>query len=311
MRLVFMGSSDSSRFCLGQILEAGHSIELVITQPDRPAGRGKKLRPSPVKNFALERKLPVIAPARIRKNPEFRQKLQDIRPDLIVVVAYGQIIPRSLFLLPEHNSVNLHYSYLPFYRGASPVQGALLNCETSTGVTIFELDTKMDEGPVYAQQKVAILAGENAQELEERLTRIGSRLLIETLPRIPEMQPVPQNHDAATYARLIKKADGLLDWNQDTVRVDGRVRAFTPWPSAFTFLNGTRLKILKGRPLLESESSSKRPGSIEGIDRDGIRAACGDSRFFLIEEIQPENRKAMTAYEFALGSRLKPGAVFG
>ncbi len=310
MRIVFFGSPESAIPSLQKLLEAGHEIELIITQPDKPSGRGKKLAPSPVKRFALAKNVPVFQPVRIRKDPAALALLSEINPDLNVVVAYGQIIPDTIIYLPKYNSINLHFSLLPKYRGASPVQWAILNGETTTGLTIFELNEKMDEGDILTQREIEILPREKAFELEERLAQEGADLLMNTIHHIQTITPLKQEHGQATYAPLIKKEDGKIDWDCDAISVDRKVRAFTPWPSAFTYFRGKRIKILNGRAELGEPVSPIKPGEIYASMKEGISVICGDGNIYTIDHLQPENRKAMSAHSFSLGTNVKPGESF-
>lgn len=294
-----------------KILEAGHSLELVITQPDRPSGRGKKLSPSPVKKLAYELGIAVCQPQKIRNDPAVLEKLKNIQPDLIVVVAYGQIIPASIIYLPKHNSWNVHFSLLPKYRGASPVQWAILNGEEKTGITVFELNEKMDEGGILAQQEVEILPGENSGELEARLAELGAELLVRMMARIDTIRPRPQDHSKATYTPKIKKEDGLIDWKKDSLFIERQLRAFTPWPSAYTFFQGMRIKLLKGKSKEERTSASSTPGEILTVYKEGIEVRCGERSLFLIQSLQPEGKPQMAAHAFSLGSGLKAGRKFG
>jgi methionyl-tRNA formyltransferase len=311
MRIVFFGSPESAIPSLQRILEEGHTIGLIITQPDRPSGRGKKLTASPVKKFSLERNIPIFQPQRIRKDPVALDKLREIDPDLNVVVAYGQIIPASIIYFPKYNSINLHFSLLPKYRGASPVQWAILNGESATGLTIFELNEKMDEGDILTQREIKILPHEKASELEERLAQEGADLLVKTIHQMDTLTPHKQDHAQATNAPLIKKEDGLIDWNAEAISVGRKVRAFSPWPSAFTYFRGKRLKILEGRTETTEPASSIKPGEIYKVEKEGICVGCGDGHIYIINHLQPENRKAMNAHAFSLGANIKSGESFG
>ena len=288
MRIVFFGSPGSALPSLKKILDAGHRIELIISQPDKPTGRGKKLMPCPVKKMALDLNIPVFQPSRIKKDAETLDKLKDIQPDLNVVVAYGQIIPSSIIYLPKYNSLNVHFSLLPKYRGASPVQWALLNGEEKTGITIFELNEKMDEGDILTQEETIILPDESAAELESRLAQTGAELLKKTISEIKKIKPVKQDHTLATFAPKLSKADGRIDWTKDSLYIQRKLRAFNPWPSTYVFFGE---KILK-------------------IQKDGIQVCCGEQSLFLIERVQPENRNIMDAYAFSLGGRIIPGDKF-
>jgi methionyl-tRNA formyltransferase len=310
MRIVFFGSPESAIPSLERILEEDHNVELIITQPDKPSGRGKKLTGSPVKRYALEKNIPILQPRRIRKDPSTLDLLSDINPDLNVVVAYGQIIPASIIYLPKFNSLNLHFSLLPKYRGASPVQWAILNGETATGLTIFELNEKMDEGDILMQKETKILPQEKAFELEERLALEGADLLVRTIHQIDTLTPQKQDHASATYAPLIKKEDGQIDWSSDAVSVERKVRAFSPWPSAYSHFRGKRMKILEGRVELGDFQFPIKPGEIYSAKKRGLAVVCGDSNLFIIDHLQPENRKAMNAHSFSLGANIKSGESF-
>lgn len=309
MNIIFFGSPDSAVHSLKKILEAGHCVELVITQPDKPAGRGKILAPSPVKRFSLEKNIPVYQPRRIRKDPFILEKMKKISPDLNVVVAYGQIIPSSLIYYPRFHSINAHFSLLPKYRGASPVHWAILNGEKTTGVTIFELDEKMDSGDILAKQELKILPGEYAHELEVRLAEMGADLLCKTIDRIGTIPHIKQNHSEATLAPRLKKEDGKIDWTGTAIEIDRKVRAFTPWPSAFSFIDQKRLKIISGKRL-KSKTSKSVPGEILEVNTNGIQVSCGQNSVYLIEELQPEGKKAMSAHAFSLGTKINPGDKF-
>jgi len=310
MRIIFFGSPSTAVPSLKALLEAGHSIPLIITQPDRPSGRGRKLKSCAVKKFAEKKNIPVLQPKKIRKDTECLERLQKINPDINVVVAYGQIIPSDIIYLPKYDSINIHFSYLPEYRGASPVQWALLNGEIYTGITLFRLNEKMDQGDILAQKKVSVRPQENAQELEERLAEMGAHFLVETLAQINTLTLIPQDHNKATYAPLLNKEDGRISWEKDAESIYNQIRAFTPWPSSFTFLDKTRIKIIKAKNISQKTAKSADPGEIIDINEKGIKVCCGQNTQLLIEELQPENKKPMSAYSFSLGARIKPGDTF-
>jgi methionyl-tRNA formyltransferase len=309
MNIVFFGSPATAIIPLKTLKDAGHRITLVVTQPDRPSGRGKRLTLSPVKKFALNNNIPVFQPNRIRKDPLAIEKLQAAAPDLNIVVAYGQFLPDSIIYFPRYHSLNIHYSLLPKYRGASPVQWAILNGEKSTGVTIFELNAKMDEGLIFAQKESDILPGETAAELENRLTEIGTELLLDTIKKIDSISPQKQDHSLATYAPLIKKEDGRIDWKWNAEKIENQIRAFTPWPSSFCYYDNKRIKIINGQ-MISSSGHKNKPGEILIIKNQGINICCGNGSLFCIELLQPENKKPMSAYAFSLGARIKEGTIF-
>ncbi|MCX6562668.1 MAG: methionyl-tRNA formyltransferase [Candidatus Aminicenantes bacterium] len=305
MRAIFFGSPEAALPSLAGLLGAGHTLELVVTQPDRPSGRGRKLTAAPVKRFALERSISVLQPERIRKDPAAFETIRDVRADIHVVVAYGQIIPASIIDLPRHHSINVHFSLLPKYRGACPVQWALLNGEERTGVTIFRLNEKMDEGEVLSTTETDIRAGENAGDLEDRLARLGADLLLDTLARIDTIVPVPQDHEKATLAPKIRKEDGIIDWTAEAVRIDRQVRALTPRPSAYVLFKERRLILLKGT-VLAGPKNEGGPGEVVAIRREGIDVRCGDQALYRIQRLQPENRGPMDAFSFSLNGRIRP-----
>jgi methionyl-tRNA formyltransferase len=310
MEIVFFGSPALALPSLKKLLEADHSIALIITQPDRPSGRGKKLVPCPVKKTALDLNIPYYQPLKIRNDQTALDRIKEIRPDLNVVVAYGQIIPSSIIYLPRYNSLNVHFSLLPKYRGASPIQWALLEGEDKTGITIFELDEKMDEGDILFQEEVKISSGENAAELEARLAQKGADLLIKTIAQIDKLKHHKQDHSQATYAPKISKEDGKIDWTKNSLSIERQVRAFTPWPSAYAFLKDIRIKIHKGKKIEKETPPGTSAGEISGIKKEGIEVSCGEGSTFLIESLQPENRRLMDAYAFSLGAEIKTGDRF-
>ncbi|MEA2006206.1 MAG: methionyl-tRNA formyltransferase [Acidobacteriota bacterium] len=307
MKIVFFGSPASSIPSLLRLIEEGHQIALIITQPDKPSGRGKKLTQSPVKKIAIKKGIPVYQPERIKFDQIAKEKIQKIKPDLNIVVAYGQIIPLSILETPKHQSINVHFSLLPKYRGASPVQWTLLNGEKTTGITIFKLNEKMDEGDIFSKVETDIHPYENAGELEARLSTIGAELLVKTIANLKNIRTYKQNHSQATYAPKLKKEDGQIDWHKDAKYIDRHVRAFTPWPSAFSFFQGKRVIITMGKGIKEEVIHSANPGEILKIKKDGIEVCCGQGSVYLIESLRPENRKEMPAYSFSLGANIKPG----
>jgi methionyl-tRNA formyltransferase len=291
MRIVFFGSPRAALPSLERLLEAGHSIELVITQPDKPAGRGKASTPPPVKEAARRHGITVLQPEKIRKDPGVLGALGKIAPDVIVVVAYGQIIPSAIIDLPCYKSVNVHFSLLPQYRGAAPVQWAILKGEEKTGVTIFELNERMDEGDILSQLETTIGMRENARELEER-------------------RHLPQDPTRATLAPRLHKDQGRIDWVKDAFSIDRMVRAFSPWPGAFTFLRGQRIIIHAGSPLTVPLPAPD-PGRIVEVRREGPVVGCGGGSAYLIERLQREDRKELAAADFLRGTKVGTGECLG
>lgn len=310
MRIVFFGSPKAALPSLERLLEVGHSIELAFTQPDKPSGRGKEATPPPLKEAARRHGIPVLQPEKISKNPEVLEALGKILPDVIVVVAYGQIIPSAIIDLPRHKSVNVHFSLLPKYRGAAPVQWAILQGEEKTGVTVFELNERMDEGDILSQRQTDIGPRENARELEERLSQLGADLLVETLDQIDQLPRFRQDQTQATLAPRLRKEQGRIDWAKDAACIDRMVRAFFPWPGAFTFLRGQRIIIHAGSPLTFLPPPPD-PGRIVELRREGPVVGCGGGTAYLIERLQRENRKEMAAADFLRGARVGAGQLLG
>ncbi len=310
MRIVFFGSPPSALPSLCSLLDAGHEVGLVVTQPDKPAGRGRRLRPSAVKSYALERDLPVIEPVRIRKDDSVLPKIAGAKPDVNIVVAYGQIIPGPIIDLPPHRSLNVHFSLLPSYRGAAPVQWTVLDGRTETGVTIIELNERMDEGDILARAETPVGPRETAGELETRLAVLGAGLLLDTIGRLGTLVREPQDHSRATPAPKIRNEDGLINWSAEAVGVDRRVRALAERPGTYTFFRGRRLQVHRGRPL-EDRWDGRTPGQVIGAGKEGLTVACGGGTAYLIETLQLEGKAEMTAYGFSLGAKFAPGESLG
>lgn len=302
-----MGTPDFAVPSLKKLVEKGYDVKLVITQPDKPAGRGKKLTPPPVKVAAKELGIPVYQPERVKDNEELRGKLLSINPDLIVVAAYGKILPEWLLNIPKYGTINVHASLLPRYRGASPIQWALLNGEEETGVTIMKVIPELDAGDIISQRRVKIEREDNAKTLHDKLAEVGAELLVETIPLYVsgKLKPVPQNEEEATYCPQIKKEMGEIDWTRSSREIFNQIRAFTPWPSAYTTFRGKRVKILKAEPV----EGSGKPGEVIEAGRELI-VATGKGAL-RVERLRPEGRKEISGEEFVRGYRVKPGDLFG
>jgi len=320
-----MGTAELSCASLEKLAaDKRFSVVAVVTQPDKPRGRDLKLQPSPVKSLAQKLGLPVLQPAKAR-DEQFIDQLRALQPDLMVVVAYGQILPQALLDVPKYGCLNVHTSLLPKYRGAAPIQWAIANGEAGTGVTIMKMDAGLDTGPILSQRRTPIAAEDDSQTLHDRLARLGAELLVETIPDFVagKIQPQPQP-DGATYAAKIKKEDGRIDWNMPAQQILNRMRAFTPWPGAFTTLktsniqhptsNTQLLKIWKAGfvwelpdPELHQKMSLKdlgmKPGTIYWMDKNGIAVVCGKD-YIVIFELQPEGKRRMTAAEYLAGHPL-------
>jgi methionyl-tRNA formyltransferase len=311
MKTVFFGSPAAALPSLEAVLAAGHTVELVVTQPDKPAGRGRRLTPSPVKSLALEKGLPVIEPARIRTDAAALERITAAGPDVNVVVAYGQIIPRAVHYFPRYHSLNVHFSLLPKYRGAAPVQWTVLNGDAETGVSIIELDDRMDEGDILAVERTPVGPRETAAALEDRLAVQGARLLVTTLSRIDTVPHLRQDHALATLAPKVRKEDGRLDWARPADEIDRRVLALADRPGTYTSFGGLRLSVLEGRIWYASVPADERTGRILSVGKPGIAVGCGGGTAFLIEKVRPEGKGDMTAHAFSLGAKLSPGDLLG
>ena len=309
MRTVFFGSGSFAIPSFEALLEAGHTIAALVTQPDRTKGRGHAPAPPPLKPVAQARGIPVLQPPRLRDSAAV-DTLRSLRAELHVVVAYGQILPRAVLDVPARGTVNLHGSLLPAYRGAAPVQWAIVNGESLTGVTTMLLDEGLDTGPVLLARHTPIGSEETAAELGPRLARLGAPLVVETLREMEKgtLQPTPQDPSRATLAPLIRKLDGRIDWDLPAEAIARRVRGFDPWPGAWTILDGHTLKVRRARA--SAAGPREPPGTVTGVDAGGIRVACGAATSLTLIEVQPESRRAMTAAAFAAGRRLPPGTRF-
>ena len=309
MKIVYMGTPDFAVPPLAALVENGYEVTAVITQPDKPKGRGKTLMPTPVKEEALKHEIPVYQPAKVR-DPEFLETLQKLEPDMIIVAAFGQIIPKVILDMPQYGCINIHASLLPKYRGAAPIQQAVIDGEKESGVTIMKMGTGLDTGDMISQAVVELREDETGGSLFDRLAETGAELLIRTIPSIengtavytkqPEESPTP-------YAAMITKQMGLLDFSKSAVVLERLVRGMNPWPSAYTFLNNKTLKVWKCS--VESGSCGKDvPGTIIDVDKKGIHVACGEGTLIL-EEVQLEGKKRMETDAFLRGYHVTAGTV--
>jgi methionyl-tRNA formyltransferase len=290
-------------------LHDGHEVVAVWTQPDKPAGRGNKVAFSPVKEFALSHGLSVFQPARI-KNDEAKQLFASHNADVAVVVAYGRILPEEFLRAPRRGCINVHFSLLPLYRGAAPANWAIVHGETETGVTTMFIEPTLDTGPILLQRKTLIGEKETAPELMERLAEIGAELLGETLARLDDLTPRPQHDRDATFAPVLKKEDGLIDWSRSAFDIERRIRGFQPWPNAYTSFNSKSLILWEAQPSL-SVTSGIANGEVIVAVRDELVVQCGQRTALRVLEVQPEARKRMAARDFINGMRLKVGDRFG
>jgi methionyl-tRNA formyltransferase len=308
VRSIFMGSAAFAVPTLEALVRKGHEVVGVVTQPDREKGRGRRLAAPPVKNAASALGLPVLQPARVREAATV-QTLRALAPQVLVVAAYGQILPRELIELPPMGAINVHASLLPRYRGAAPIQWAIARCERETGVTTMLMNEGLDTGPLLLTARTEIGCDETAGALESRLASMGAELLLATLAGLAagQITPSPQDESLASRAPLLRKEDGRIDWRWPAAEIACRVRAFNPWPCAHTLLAGRLIRILTARV---GEATVAAPGEILLDGRGGLAAACGDGRALDVVQIQPENRRVMAASVFLAGARLAPGERF-
>ena len=310
-RLIFMGTPDFAVPVLKALI-GKYEIVAVVTQPDRRAKRGRKLKASPVKVVALTHDLPVLQPPSLRR-PDVVAELTALAPDVIVVVAYGQILPAEVLAIPPKGCLNVHASLLPRYRGAAPVSAAILAGEEETGVTVMLMDEGMDTGPILSQATCSISPQDTRESLRTRLAQLGADLMMDTLPRwlaaedmANEIVPQPQDHSQATYCRIIAKQDGLIDWSQSAVEIWRRSRAYHPWPGAYTFWRDKLLKVLRAEALPQW-SGEGEPGQVMALD-EGLAVATGEGAL-LLGEVQLAGKRALSAEDFARGQRDFVGSV--
>jgi methionyl-tRNA formyltransferase len=305
LRAVFMGTSPFALPTLRSLADA-EEVVAVITQPDRPRGRGREVAPPPAKELALDLDLRILQPERV-KDTQFIAHLEGLGPDVIVVAAFGQILPPAVLDVPRLGCVNVHPSLLPKYRGAAPINWAIINGETRTGVTTYLMDEGMDTGAILLIREAEIGPDETAQELSARLADVGGELAVETIIGLKEgtLQPVAQDEKGASYAPLLKKADGMIQWEEEADRIRNQIRGMVPWPVAFTWWKGKRLKLFRGR----TGNGTGFPGEITSVD-GGVEVTCGKGSLF-IEELQLEGGKNMGWEEFTRGHQLTRGERLG
>lgn len=309
MKIVYMGTPDFAVPPLAALVQNGYEVTAVVTQPDKPKGRGKTLLPTPVKEEAMKHDIPVYQPLKVRE-PEFVETLKKLEPDMIIVAAFGQIIPKTILDMPKYGCLNIHASLLPKYRGAAPIQQAVIDGEKESGVTIMQMGVGLDTGDMISQAVVPLAEDETGGSLFDKLAEEGAALLIRTIPSIvdgtavytkqPEESPTP-------YAAMISKKMGLMDFSKSAVELERLVRGLNPWPSAYTFLNGKTLKVWKCAVEC-AECGKEAPGTIIGVDKSGIYVACG-SDALILKEVQLEGKKRMETDAFLRGYQVTAGTM--
>ena len=305
MRIVFMGTPDFAVPSLEALLKSEHQVVGVVTQPDRPKGRGQEVVFSPVKAVCQREGIPVLQPLKM-KDPTFLDALRQWKPDVIAVTAYGRILPPAILTLPPRGCINVHGSLLPKYRGAGPIQWAVIRGEQQTGITTMFMAEGMDTGDMLLQETVEIRADDTAGTLAPRLAEVGGRLLVETLRRLEAgtLTPQPQDDAQATMAPLLKKEDGVVDWTLPAAEIANRVRGLSPWPGAYTYVNGERWVLW--HVAVGEEVSGAAPGTVTKVSKDRVEVATGEGTIQLID-IQPSNSRRMTMAQYLAGHRLAEG----
>lgn len=311
LRLVFMGTPEFAVPTLRMLLEGKDLVVGVVTQPDQPAGRGMTLHAPPVKVLAEAHQIPVLQPKTLR-TPEALDPVRAWRPDLILVIAYGRMLPNALLTLPPLGCINVHASLLPKYRGAAPIQWAIARGEQETGVTIMCISERMDAGDILLQKSIPIEKHDTGGSLHDKLARVGAEALREALTLLKQGQLIaqPQNEAEATYAPIIKKEDGRIDWSQSAIVIEQRIRAFTPWPSVYTTFWGKLLKISRAQPEPQTPRSTAPPGTVTEVSPVHLLIATGEGQLSLLE-VQLEGKKRMAIEEFLRGHVIQRGAVLG
>ena len=318
MVIVFFGTPQFAVPTLQRLLDSTHTVAGVVTQPDRPRGRGQRVTDAPVKALAVERHIPVMQPERL-KPPDVAEAMRAWQPDLGVVAAYGRIIPEHLLAVPRLGMINVHASLLPRYRGAAPVHRAVIDGEDETGVTIMRVVKELDAGAMFARATRPIGPDETSDVVEAALAELGANLLVQVVEQIHAgtAREEPQDSARATYAPRLTKEEGLIDWSQPAAGIHNRVRGLYPWPHAYTFLDGARLIVLRSRvdpadlegPRDNEDKAPALPGTIVGVTRDAIHVATGEGGQLAIVEVQPEGRRPMLVRDFLAGHPIRPGAV--
>lgn len=310
MKVVFMGTPDFAVPTLEALIDSNHEVVSVITQPDKPKGRGNKVIYTPVKEVALKHDIPVFQPKKVRE-PEFVAQLEEMKPDVIVVVAFGQILPKSILDLPQYGCINVHASLLPKYRGAGPIQWSIINGEKETGITTMHMDVGLDTGDMILKEVVEISEDDTGGTLHDKLMQVGGKLLIKTLGQL-ELGIAPrekQDDAASSYAPMLEKCMGNIDWNKDAIEIELLIRGLNPWPSAYTYLHGKLLKIWSGRVI-----SNYYPGNVgeivDIIKNEGVVVKCGVDNL-LLSEIQLQGKKRMMTDAFLRGYEVEIGEVLG
>ena len=311
MKIVFMGTPDFAVGALEAIVQAGHQVTAVVTQPDKPKGRGKEVQMTPVKQCALKYDIPVFQPVKI-KAQEAVEELRKYEADIFIVAAFGQILSEEILTMPRFGCVNIHASLLPKYRGAAPIQWVILNGEKETGITIMQMDKGLDTGDMLLKCVVPIEEKETGETLHDKLCEAGAKLIVEVLPKIEkgEIEPEKQKEEEASYVTMLKKSLGHIDWSKDASAIDRLVRGLNSWPSAYTYYNKKTLKIWESEPVERENVNGMIAGSIEKVEKDAFYVRTGKG-LLKVTEVQLEGKKRMKVKDFLLGYPLTEGILLG
>lgn len=319
MKIVFMGTPDFAAVALEAIIKAGHEVSCVVTQPDKPKGRGKEMQYPPVKECALRYGLPVLQPVKI-KTAEAIEALRQYEADIYIVAAFGQILSQEILDIPQYGCVNIHASLLPKYRGAAPIQWAILEGETETGITVMQMNAGLDTGDMLTKKTVQITAADTGESLHDKLSRAGAELIVETLPLIEQGKITPQTQDdtQSSYARMLNKSMGCIDWNKSAVEIERQIRALNSWPSAYTTYRDKTMKLWEARVETikdageqgVSEDKAAEAGRIAAVEKDCVKVMTGDG-LLCITSVQLAGKKRMAVKEFLLGYQMTPGEMLG
>ncbi len=308
MKVVYMGTPDFAVGALESIIKAGHEVVLVVTQPDKPKGRGKEMQMTPVKQCALAHDIPVFQPVKIKEKDAVNY-LKTFEADIFVVAAFGQILSSEILHMPKYGCVNIHASLLPMYRGAAPIQAVIINKEKETGVTIMQMDEGLDTGDMLMKEVIPIEADETGESLHDKLSELGANMIVKALAAIEDgsITATPQGDGKTCYASMLKKEMGCIDWNKSADDIEHLVRGLYPWPGTYTFLNGKMMKLCK--VALSEVPVDGNPGEICLVTKDCLAVNTGEGTLE-IRELQPEGKKRMTVHDFLLGNRLEKGMYF-
>ena len=311
IRIVYMGTPDFAVEPLEAIIKAGYEVAAVVTQPDKQKGRGKEVKMTPVKVCALRHGIPVFQPVKI-KEPEAVAELEKYQADLFVVAAFGQLLSEEILNMPEYGCINIHASLLPAYRGAAPIQWAVLNGEKESGVTIMQMDKGLDTGDMLLKRSVELSPKETGDSLHDKLMHLGAELIVEALSKLEkgELVPEKQKDELSSYAKKLTKAMGQIDWSKDAVSLERWIRGLNSWPSAYTFFGGKTLKIWEAQVTEENGAQKAEPGQVVSVSRESFTVACGQGEQQILS-LQLEGKKRVSTREFLLGYQVEPGMILG